>query len=345
MLDFRCTLFCNCKYSANKMATFQETSKGNTCATIRIKGYKPVSKTHRTKTLAKQWAQTVEDKMRSGTYHISKDDALSTILDRYLNEIVPLKKTTKYHKSNINNLNHGLGAYSFRDLAPPMIIEYVTERLKTVSSSTVLKEVNTLSNVYNTAIALWGYQLPINPVMLAKTALKHTRALRKPPARSRRLGDGEEERLVSALSDAKEPLLIALLTLETARRLKELLAINEDVIEHRKGRTFLLVRDNKTGDNLSIPLSKKAAELVDGIDSFSIRSDSLSQAMERATRRAGIKDLRLTDLRHDALSRLFEKGFDVAEVMAISGHKSAETLLKIYTQVKGENVSDKLDKL
>ena len=101
------------------MATFQ----GNTCATIRINGYNTVSKAHRTKTLAKQRLQSVEDKMRSGIYHTSRDDALSTILKRYLSDIVPLKKTTKYHKSNINNLNHGLGEYSFRDLTPQLIIE------------------------------------------------------------------------------------------------------------------------------------------------------------------------------------------------------------------------------
>ena len=77
-------------------------------------------------------------------------------------------------------------------------------------------------------------------------------------------------------------------------------------------------------------------------DYFTIRSDTVSQAFARAVKRAGLKDLRLTDLRHEALSRLFEQGFNVPEVMAISGHSTPDVLLKVYAQVEGEKVGEKL---
>ena len=37
-------------------------------------------------------------------------------------------------------------------------------------------------------------------------------------------------------------------------------------------------------------------------------------------KRAGIKDLRFHDLRHEAVSRLFEMGLSVPEVAFIGGH-------------------------
>jgi integrase len=44
-------------------------------------------------------------------------------------------------------------------------------------------------------------------------------------------------------------------------------------------------------------------------------------------------DLRFHDLRHEALSRLFERGFSIPEVQLVSGHKEWESL-KIYTNLK-----------
>ena len=40
------------------------------------------------------------------------------------------------------------------------------------------------------------------------------------------------------------------------------------------------------------------------------------------------------DLRHEAISRMFEKGLDVLEVISISGHKTASQLFR-YVQVNG----------
>ena len=49
--------------------------------------------------------------------------------------------------------------------------------------------------------------------------------------------------------------------------------------------------------------------------------------------KAGIKDFHWHDLRHEAVSRLFERGMNVMEVSAVSGHKSLSQL-KRYTHLK-----------
>ena len=57
---------------------------------------------------------------------------------------------------------------------------------------------------------------------------------------------------------------------------------------------------------------------------------------------AGIADLRFHDLRHEAVSRFFDKGFSVPEVALISGHTDYRMRAR-YTQMAAENVRNKLD--
>jgi site-specific recombinase XerD len=53
-------------------------------------------------------------------------------------------------------------------------------------------------------------------------------------------------------------------------------------------------------------------------------------------------DLRFHDCRHEATSRLFERGvFDSMEVASITGHKTL-AMLKRYTHLKSEDLAKKL---
>jgi integrase len=52
-----------------------------------------------------------------------------------------------------------------------------------------------------------------------------------------------------------------------------------------------------------------------------------------ACKKLGIEDLRFHDLRHDGVSRLFEAGYDIPQVAAISGHRSWKNLRR-YTNLR-----------
>ena len=56
---------------------------------------------------------------------------------------------------------------------------------------------------------------------------------------------------------------------------------------------------------------------------------------------AFLADLRFHDLRHEATSRLFEKGLGVMEVASMTGHKSL-AMLKRYTHIEAERLARKL---
>jgi len=56
---------------------------------------------------------------------------------------------------------------------------------------------------------------------------------------------------------------------------------------------------------------------------------------------AFLADLHFHDLRHEATSRLFEKGLGVMEVASMTGHKSL-SMLKRYTHIEAEKLAKKL---
>ena len=100
---------------------------------------------------------------------------------------------------------------------------------------------------------------------------------------------------------------------------------------------------------VEVPLSPQALELLRELPRnirgdqvvFPIHYEALKSAWRRACDRAGISNLRLYDLRHEATSRFFEKGLNVMEVTAIAGHKDLR-MLQRYTHLRAEDLARKL---
>jgi integrase len=93
----------------------------------------------------------------------------------------------------------------------------------------------------------------------------------------------------------------------------------------------------KNGSSRWVPLTKKAMDILDQAPRtvehvFPITDVALRQSWERLRNRANLIDFTFHDLRHEAISRMFEKGLNVPEVASISGHKTASQLFR-YVQV------------
>ena len=180
-----------------------------------------------------------------------------------------------------------------------------------------------------------------NPVPLAKTARPKI-----PQGRTRRLQDGEEVRLLEAAKAyGGEIGLIITWAIETAMRRGEIAAMRWEHLD-KKARV-LLIPETKTGTPRRVPLSSKALQVLDTLPRqidgsvWSMRADSISQAFERVCKTAGIEGLTFHDLRHEATSRLFEKGLNPMEVAAITGHKTLQ-MLKRYTHLRAEDLVGRL---
>ena len=76
---------------------------------------------------------------------------------------------------------------------------------------------------------------------------------------------------------------------------------------------------------------------------FPTTAIALRLAWDRITFRARVTDLHFHDLRHEAISRFFERGLTLPEVALISGHRDARMLFR-YTHPAREQILRKLER-
>jgi integrase len=142
------------------------------------------------------------------------------------------------------------------------------------------------------------------------------------------------ERLMEACDLQFRPLVEW--AIETALRRREILGLQQRDI---RGRVAFL-RETKNGKPRAVPLSSKALLLTEAIP-FPFSPDQVRRRWIRACREAGIANLHFHDLRHEATSRLFEKGLSHFEVMAVTGHSSTQ-MLRRYCHFRPEELAKKL---
>ena len=116
-------------------------------------------------------------------------------------------------------------------------------------------------------------------------------------------------------------------------RRSEILALRWENINHEYALATL--PDTKNGSKRTVPLTAKAKQVLKSSSKkgeyvFSTSDCAVRHAWDRLVKRAGIKDLRFHDLRHEAVSKFFEMGLSVPEVASISGHKDYR-MLASYT--------------
>jgi integrase len=109
----------------------------------------------------------------------------------------------------------------------------------------------------------------------------------------------------------------------------------------------------KTLSTRTVPLNKRCMAVIESIRGCRVGSckgpvfpgvtrNALKLAFKRARHRAGIEDFRFHDTRHEATSRLFERGFNDTEVASVTGHKSRAMLAR-YTHLRAKDLVQRLD--
>ena len=308
---------------------------------------RPAVKSFKTKTEADRWARLLESEIDRGVF-VDRTEAeratMGELFDRYLAEVTPLKKSARNDAQRLKFLKRHFGAYSPAALRPAHVAAFRDARLKAgLSGSSVVKELNSIAHVLDVAIKDWGITLPSNPAKL----------VRRPPVargRDRRLLPGEETKLFAACEKSHAVMLapVVRFAIETGMRMGEILSLEWRYVD--MAQRVATLPDTKTGDARQVPLSTAAIAAIstlprhikDGRVFWTwSRADSLENAWRRAVKAAGIIDLRFHDLRHEAVSRLFELGLNAMEVASISGHKTLQ-MLKRYTHLKASELVKKL---
>ena len=324
------------------MATFRKRS-GSWQALVKKKGFGQIARTFDTKAAAEAWAKVTESEMVRGVF-VSKKEAeittLSEALDRYEREVSSSKKGHRREKTRISLWkNHPLAKRVLASIRGNDMATYRDDRLKAgYSANTVRLELAIISHLFEIARKEWGMEGLTNPV-------KAIRMPSPPAGRDRRLGPGELEKLLECLSE--EMGQVVRFALETAMRRGEIAGMTWEMVDLKK-RTVTLP-ETKNGQKRIVPLSSVAVTIlkerlntqrIDG-KVWDIGLDAISQDFARACRMAGISGLHFHDLRHEATSRLFEKGFDTMEVSTITGHKTLQ-MLKRYTHLRAEDLAERM---
>jgi integrase len=136
-----------------------------------------------------------------------------------------------------------------------------------------------------------------------------------------------------------------LFAMETGMRRGELLRMRWPDIDREA--CIAHIPETKNGYARTIPLSAEARRILDGFVGgdvgrvFPITAVALRHAWARLRRRAGLPDLHWHDLRHESVSRFFERGLSMPEVALISGHRDARMLLR-YSHPRAEDIARKL---
>ena len=313
-------------------------------AHVRRRGYPAQVRTCDTKAEAEAWAAVVESEIARGVFVCRAEaeaTSLAEALERYQSEIIPTKKQSGRERRRADELIRQLGGLAPRPLAAIRgkdIATYIKERTtRGAGPNTVRLDLALLSHLFNVARTAWGMESLSNPVDLVKGQRP-----KLPQGRDRRLVDDEHARLLfAAQTYGGEIGPLITWAIETAMRRGEIAAMRWEHLD-RKAKV-LLIPETKNGTPRRVPLSTAAMGILDGLPRridgqvWSMRPDSISQAFDRVCKSSAITGLTFHDLRHEATSRLFEKGLNPMQVAAITGHKTLQ-MLKRYTHLRAEDL-------
>ena len=250
------------------------------------------------------------------------------------------KRSVGRDREIIARLNRVFGSMVLHEITRHRIEQYKRERLKgkwsaykqkkapkSLKPATVNRELDTLKSILSKAVE-WG-KLIDSPARLVKRLPVENR-------RTRILTLDEQRRLLKAC----HPKLRAIVTfaLITTARIGEILTLRWDQCDDG----FITFLPTKNAKLRRIPISMVLAEVLAEQSRWTpwvfpnIRTKkpytcvtaSFRRALERAKIMTG--DVTPHTLRHTAISRMIEAGYDDYTVMAISGHSSTRMLAR-YT--------------
>ena len=315
-------------------------------AQVRRAGQTAVSRTFPSRVEARRWAVAQEAKLSAAApinATASRNLTLGDLAKRYAAEVSPQQKGGEIERIRLTCLARDpLGSVLIRRLTSTDVAEFRDRRVKIVAGETVRRELALLHSLLGMAKAEWGVSLLENPASSVKKPAPS-------PARERRLNSDEVARLELASQTRRNHPIhdVVAFAMETAMRRSELLSLHWSNIDLEEG--IARLGRGKNGHSRNVPLSPNARKILaqrqrrKGGEGpiFPLTPNAVRQAWQRLTRRAGITNLHFHDLRHEAISRFFERGLSIAEVALISGHRDVRMLFR-YTHLRAEDVAKKL---
>lgn len=334
-------------------------------AQVRLKNKPTTSKLFPTKREAQIWAREQEEllhKNNSSNHLITFDE----ILETYKTHAPPGGKT----KQNIiARLEKYWKGWRIIEMHSGTISDYAAKRRDSgAGPNTVLQDLIYLNVVLGHGGVLAGCreaQVARMELSSAIKSLRHTGIIADSSERDRRPTEEELEKLARWFCTRPRTTLpmmdIVLFAVCTTMRLGEIVGPGgitwSDYDPHNRTIWVRARKDPRRPDGRDdlVPLVKgpvtfagntvdpceiiarQASAYIKSGRVFPFAEQRVSLAFASACGALQICDLHFHDLRHDGISRLFEAGYDIPQVSAISGHRSWKNL-KRYTHLRPGSV-------
>jgi integrase len=314
-----------------------------------------IAKTFETKSEAQEWARIIEGQITGGEHKDTRKATTTTLSEacewygKTLNFHAP---STKNKRSILKYWSEesGFGSWSLKAIRPADLMDWQrkmarsplrpSKRASAPSSQTIIHHLNTLSQIFKKWTLEFDEEIR-NPVVEGvRPSL--------PKGRDRRLnsqhdenGMTEEDRLLAIAEQSKSSWLKSaiIISLETCLRQAELASLTWTSVHLKAKFPYCDIAQTKNDRPRRVPLSKRAVHELELLRQNRSVSDprilpiETAQAIGHAWRtvmsKGGFPNLRWHDLRHEAISRLFERTeLRDNEIMTISGHLRPEMLTR-----------------
>ena len=314
--------------------SFVRKRKGKWQCIVRSKGNPTRTLTFEKKSDAILWGKKLSYELfkKNNKIHNSKYPSFRECLERYRDEIIVYKRAKDMETKLVKYiLSEPFCNYSIDRVSRSMIASYRDRALKTLCASSVNRRLAVISHMFSICKKEWDYEVE-NPVLsIARPT--------NPEPRDRRFTDAELDKLLRGNRADPHMKFIIELALETGLRRSEIANIKP---EHVKGNLLKVVKAKIKPR--TIPLTKRAQELLKLNLPITKSANAILMSWKRLMKFYAIKDAHFHDLRHESLCRFFiEKNLSVPEVQVISGHLEPRTLLKVYANIKAEDIVNKIN--
>lgn len=340
------------------MASFTNI-KGRWRALVRRKGHPQYCRTFPTKAQAQAWARQIEADIDRGG-----PPAASAVMGRVVlvSHLVatyrklreksrPILGDTNEHYM-LGKIDRLLGTLDAARLQVADLVGFCEARAEEGAGPyTINMDLGKLGTVMRLTAAHLKLQLP-DVVAQARPLLNHMGLIGGGSHRERRPNDDELANVVAWLAEHKGQLYadVVMFSVATAMRRSEIARVVWADVDVKK--KMVMVRNRKhprqkKGNDQWVPLLGDVWDLVQRQPSrddvagdgriFPVHPQTMSKYFKQACDALGVPDLRLHDMRHDGVSRLFEAGYSIPEVALVSGHKNWNSL-KRYTNLKPEDL-------
>ncbi|MEJ2800654.1 site-specific integrase [Comamonadaceae bacterium PP-2] len=312
------------------------------------------------KALAQAWITRREAELQTlrATGGTIRREAITigAILDAYVQQAEGITPWGRSKTADIKRLRvSGLANKDASRLTSADLIEYAKARrlIDKAGPATVLNDIIWLRQAFLSAVTTFDLHTPLNAIDSAKQELMRIKVIAKPRKRERRLDADEELRLMTHFlsrdARARIPMAdIMQFALLTARRQEEICRLRWADVDFTKGVGYIddvKHPTQKTGNRRAFRILEDAMAIIHRQprtheEVFPYECKSVGAAFTRAVHLLELENLRFHDLRHEAASRLFERGYSIQEVAQFTLHESWNTL-KRYTHLRPEAIPER----